>query len=221
MQSFCLYHAAIVSRRHMEQLTRLRKRKGLSQRALAKESGVSPATVYELENARREPNPSTLRKLARALGVEVADLLEEVESPKAQAPLWSDKYRERREYDFQAAREGLERFCKHWENQLADGNLNREAFTEFGVTAEHWIPMLQVACAAEANEIIRTDKRNYHPDLYGTGSEILSLSELWPAAERYIKLGENMAAAEHEMYGDGAEVERRREMMRQLTRQIA
>jgi transcriptional regulator with XRE-family HTH domain len=59
----------------MEQLARLRELKGFSQRALAKESGVSPATIYELENGRRRPNPSTLRKLASALHVEVADLL--------------------------------------------------------------------------------------------------------------------------------------------------
>ena len=59
----------------MEQLARLRELKGFSQRGLAKESGVSPATIYELENGRRRPNPSTLRKLAAALEVEVADLL--------------------------------------------------------------------------------------------------------------------------------------------------
>src|SRR5215217_4718056 len=59
----------------MEQLARLRELKGFSQRALAKESGVSPATIYELENGRRKPNPSTLRKLASALDVEVAGLL--------------------------------------------------------------------------------------------------------------------------------------------------
>jgi len=70
----------------MERLARLRKRKGFSQRALAQESGVSPATIYALEKARREPNPSTLRKLAAALGVEVADLLEEVEAPKVLRP---------------------------------------------------------------------------------------------------------------------------------------
>jgi transcriptional regulator with XRE-family HTH domain len=68
-------------RRMMEQLARLRELKGFSQRALAKESGVSPATIYELENGRRKPNPSTLRKLAGALDVEVSDLLG-VEYPK-------------------------------------------------------------------------------------------------------------------------------------------
>jgi transcriptional regulator with XRE-family HTH domain len=65
----------------MEQLARFRQLKGFSQRALAKESGVSPATIYELENGRRKPNPSTLRKLASALDVEVVDLLG-IEYPK-------------------------------------------------------------------------------------------------------------------------------------------
>ena len=62
----------------MHGLERLRRNRGLSQRGLAKLSGVSPATIYELETGRRlESRPSTLRKLADALGVEVAELLEE------------------------------------------------------------------------------------------------------------------------------------------------
>jgi predicted RNase H-like HicB family nuclease/DNA-binding Xre family transcriptional regulator len=62
----------------MHALERLRRSHGLSQRDLAKQSGVSPTTIYELETGRRpEPRPSTLRKLAEALGVEVADLLED------------------------------------------------------------------------------------------------------------------------------------------------
>jgi len=72
----------------MEQLARLRRRKGFSQRALAKASGTSPATIYELENGRREANPSTLRKLAGALGVEPEDLYEGSEYPKEEAPSW-------------------------------------------------------------------------------------------------------------------------------------
>lgn len=38
---------------------------------------MSPATVYELETGRREPKPSTLRKLANALEVEVVELTKE------------------------------------------------------------------------------------------------------------------------------------------------
>ena len=54
-----------------------RKNRGLSQRDLAEKSGVSPATVYELETGRRPtPRPATLRKLANALYVDVSALLE-------------------------------------------------------------------------------------------------------------------------------------------------
>src|SRR5215213_9901882 len=58
-------------------LEKIRLEKGFSQRALAEKSGVSSATVYELENWRRKPNPSTLRKLAEALGVEVKEITED------------------------------------------------------------------------------------------------------------------------------------------------
>lgn len=65
----------------MHALERYRKNRGLSQRGLAKKSGVSPATVYELEAGRRpDPRPSTLRKLADVLDVEVNDLLEDPNS---------------------------------------------------------------------------------------------------------------------------------------------
>jgi transcriptional regulator with XRE-family HTH domain len=70
----------------LRELTRVRRSKGFSQRALAKEAGVSPSTVYELESGRRIANPSTLAKLAKALDVEIVDLLEESDRPKASAP---------------------------------------------------------------------------------------------------------------------------------------
>jgi len=70
----------------VSELAKLRRSKGFSQRALATEAGVSPSSVYEIEVGRRKPNPSTLRKIAGALGVEVVDLLEEEERPKVVAP---------------------------------------------------------------------------------------------------------------------------------------
>ena len=69
----------------MSELAKLRRSKGFSQRSLAEEAGVSPSSVYEIEVGRRKPNPSTLRKIAVALGVEVVDLLEEEDRPKALA----------------------------------------------------------------------------------------------------------------------------------------
>jgi transcriptional regulator with XRE-family HTH domain len=70
----------------VSELAKLRRSKGFSQRGLAEEAGVSPSSVYEIEVGRRMPHPSTLRKIARALNVEVVDLLEEEQRPKATAP---------------------------------------------------------------------------------------------------------------------------------------
>jgi transcriptional regulator with XRE-family HTH domain len=68
-------------------LEHIRRLRGLSQRELAEKAGVSPATVYELEVGKRPtPRPSTLRKLAEALEVEIADLLGEPAVPLAEAP---------------------------------------------------------------------------------------------------------------------------------------
>ncbi len=61
----------------MEALKDLRRQKGWSQKDLAKISGVGQDTISGIESGRHEPRPSTLRKLAGALDVEVADFFKE------------------------------------------------------------------------------------------------------------------------------------------------
>ncbi len=65
----------------MSRVRQARRRAGLSQEELAKASGVSPATVVQVELGNRRPQGRTLRKLAAALEMEVADLIEEEEAP--------------------------------------------------------------------------------------------------------------------------------------------
>ena len=60
-----------------ERLKKMRLRRAMSQRKLADAAGVSQRAIVDLEADRREPHPSTLGKLARALGVEPAELLED------------------------------------------------------------------------------------------------------------------------------------------------
>ena len=67
----------------MDRIRHARRRLGLSQEELAEASGVSAATIVQVELGNRRPQGRTLRKLAAALGVEVADLLEEEAYPKA------------------------------------------------------------------------------------------------------------------------------------------
>lgn len=59
----------------MGQLKRLRRERALSQRALARKSGVGLDTVNKLETGLRDALPTTVRKLADALGVKPKDLM--------------------------------------------------------------------------------------------------------------------------------------------------
>lgn len=61
----------------MDTVKELRRRKGWSQKDLARASGVGQDTISGVESGRHDPRPSTLRKLAAALGVEVSDFFEE------------------------------------------------------------------------------------------------------------------------------------------------
>jgi len=63
-----------------------RQLKGWSQRDLARETGVNPDTISGIETEQHEPRPSTLRKLAEGLGLEVRDFFAEPALPKAEAP---------------------------------------------------------------------------------------------------------------------------------------
>ena len=56
-------------------LRELRERASFSQMELAERSGVSRATIADLELGKRGARPKTRRKLARALGVEPWELV--------------------------------------------------------------------------------------------------------------------------------------------------
>lgn len=50
-------------------LKEAREQKGLSQRSLADEAGLTPSAISQFEAGKREPSFSSIVKLARALGV--------------------------------------------------------------------------------------------------------------------------------------------------------
>ena len=62
---------------YLPALRSLRHSRGLSQRELGKLAKVSPGTVYRLKNRLRGAYPQTVRKLASALGVPPAELVQE------------------------------------------------------------------------------------------------------------------------------------------------
>jgi len=61
----------------MQRLREIRERKGVSLRALKKASGVAVSSLAQFEAGRGDPQLSTLRKLAKALNVTVAELIGE------------------------------------------------------------------------------------------------------------------------------------------------
>jgi transcriptional regulator with XRE-family HTH domain len=62
-----------------ERLRDLRKRALMSQRELAKRSGVGVTTIVRIERNQVEPHGSTIRKLAEALSVEPYELIKEAD----------------------------------------------------------------------------------------------------------------------------------------------
>jgi transcriptional regulator with XRE-family HTH domain len=62
-------------RRFSVRLRQIRERSGMTQETLAKKAGVSRAYLSRLEMGRHDPPLSRLRKLAKALGVPVTELL--------------------------------------------------------------------------------------------------------------------------------------------------
>jgi len=71
----------------MDRLAELRERHALTLRELAEMSGVAADTINQIELGHRKARPSTLRKLARALGVKVEEFYTEPAlAGKAKAP---------------------------------------------------------------------------------------------------------------------------------------
>lgn len=68
-----------------ERIRELRTLMGWSQRDLAEVATTNPDTVSNIEAGRHKPRPSTLRKIARALQVEVADFYKVAALPKSEA----------------------------------------------------------------------------------------------------------------------------------------
>jgi transcriptional regulator with XRE-family HTH domain len=109
----------------MEELRRLRKERGLTQRGLAEASGVDPATISLVENGKRRPHLETLDSLAMALGVEVTDLI-----PKAEPSLFDTggQRRDRQGVEpvSRVRAELLEKLADLWSLQLDRGYYDRE-----------------------------------------------------------------------------------------------
>ena len=81
-----------------EKLRAIRERKGVSQYALAKRSGLSKQALSRLEAGAREPSWNTVQRLAAALGADCRDFMDAgLELPDVEEP--RPKGRPRKEAD--------------------------------------------------------------------------------------------------------------------------
>jgi transcriptional regulator with XRE-family HTH domain len=109
----------------LRELRDIRLRRGLSQADLSAKTGVAEFTISQIEAGKRaNPRPSTLRKLAQALDVEVADLYGSPENPLAEAPPSQEKLfnngileEERRTGYLRAWRAFVWRLVHRWEQE--------------------------------------------------------------------------------------------------------
>jgi transcriptional regulator with XRE-family HTH domain len=85
-----------------EQIATLREEKALTQVELAEKANISPSTLSQIESGKvPRPHVGTMRKIARALGVEPAELRkaspeEMTARPKGDAPLSFSRWLEER-----------------------------------------------------------------------------------------------------------------------------
>ena len=82
-----------------KEVRRLREAKGWGQTKLAAAADMAVSGVSQIENGHRNPNSATLIKLARALGVEVADLFPKAPSSSLEPSLFNGIEGERRTPD--------------------------------------------------------------------------------------------------------------------------
>jgi transcriptional regulator with XRE-family HTH domain len=198
------------------EVRRLREAKGWSQPKLAVEAGVAVSGVSQIENGHRNPNSSTLMKLANALDVDVADFF-----PKAEAPLWSDEsLAERREYPYPWMAGALARVIDDWRRIVEDPSKG-QGFAKDPA----YIRGISVACFDVAASVVLIE------------SDTLASGEEWhrlPESEKRQRLRvakqldalakqalAHYRASEAAQEAEVLEIERRREEIRRWTRELS
>jgi transcriptional regulator with XRE-family HTH domain len=172
----------------LRELREIRLRRGLSQADLSAMTGVAEFTISEIESGKRaNPRPSTLRRLAQGLGVEVTDLYGEPDSPLGVAPSSQEKLfntgvleEERGAQHLEVWRSYLSRrveWCEKVLQKSQEDSFNNP-FLSLD-TAIQWAIYVAIECAQLRNAL-RTELRSY-TDAY---SEIVG--ELHALLDRFV-----------------------------------
>jgi transcriptional regulator with XRE-family HTH domain len=160
-----------------ERLAELREQKALTLHDLEELSGVGADGISKIENGHRKPRPATLRKLARALGVEVEDFFREpavplVEVPREAGPSHIDAVYEeaveefnQRHYGPSIIAQGWDRLTKRWTQRLENGDFNQETLQNLVETLEDVATGMEANVANERKELVARYGAEAAPDM--------------------------------------------------------
>jgi len=191
----------------VDEVRRLRLEKGWSQNELAYHAKLAPSVISLIETGKRDPNATTLRKLANALEVRVPDLFEESGSGKAgrrssPEPSLNDALEDLRStaYRFEgyhAIQKAVDEYRDQWEKRLAEGDFDKAALEEAGRALKAFWPAVTAAAHAEMGEGARW---GVQPE------EAAAQSALLPAIERFQVLCDRVNSTYREKYAPAATV---------------
>jgi transcriptional regulator with XRE-family HTH domain len=143
-----------------------RQLRGWSQRDLARETGVNADTISGIETDQHEPRPSTLRKLAQGLGVEVRDFFAEPALPKAKAPgaagpshndaVYEEAMEEfnQRHYGPSLIAQGWDRLTERWTQRLEKDDFDQRELEILVETLENLATGMEANAEAERKELV-------------------------------------------------------------------
>jgi transcriptional regulator with XRE-family HTH domain len=224
-------------------LRALRERAALSQKDLAELSGVARATIADLETGKRPARPSTLRKVAQGLGVEVTDLYEGPEVPRmwmsvppSQATLFNGQAEEERCIAYlRAWRVFLEDRAREWradgEELLQDEEPNDAGAVAWAITNRQIVDSIR-------NKVLREFATGAFPpedsaefqELMAVCDAIDRVTEITHEFMRHVALEVHKRAKAQETAADCSKVEdlakfearvrRAREEMRERTKAL-
>ena len=187
----------------MDRLAELRESRALTLRDLADRSGVDANTINQVELGHRKPRPSTLRKLAKALDIEVADFFKEPALPLGEAPREAGppetSEEERRSGYLRSWRAFVYKLVHRWEQDPP------ESSREIAVVLDAMQALLDEGAFERPPEQITTsDARE--------ASEWLDLSFVFRGIDRLNQIADTVQA--------DAEAERRRAAFREIKGQM-
>jgi transcriptional regulator with XRE-family HTH domain len=151
----------------MDRLAELREKRALTLRELSEMSGVAADTINQIELGHRKGRPSTLRKLARALEVDVEEFYgEPILAGKAEAPrgagpshnhaVYEEAFEEfnQRHYGPSIIAQGWDRLTERWTQRLEKGDFDRRELEILVETLEDVAMGMEANTAAERKELV-------------------------------------------------------------------